>query len=167
MYSGTQMYLTEKLYWDSLTHLLFLYLLFRTSPLLNLFLLLRLTSFQENVHFHTFSTPLFTKGGSKLSYSNVTIHFLVLTYFATIYLILTPIQLPSTFKKMSDKVYWKRFCEYLRIRKRKTSSHILCMYVYLLLSTYYLSVIRQNFICELNHNMKSYHQVTKVRILHS
>ena len=86
--------------------------------------------------------PFSPRGGSKLSYSNVTIHFLVLTYFATIYLILTPIQLPSTFKKMSDKGYWKRFCEYLRIRKRKTSSHILCMYVYLLLSTYYLSVIR-------------------------
>ena len=84
---------------------------------------------RKNVHFHTFSTPLFTKGGSKLS-SNVTIHFLVLTYFATIYLILTPIQLPSTFKKMSDKGYWKRFCEYLRIRKRKTSLHILCMCTY-------------------------------------
>ena len=59
------MYLTKKLYWDSLTHLLFLYLLFRTSPLLNLFLLLRLTSFQENVHFHTFSTPPFHQGGLK------------------------------------------------------------------------------------------------------
>ena len=132
------MYLTEKLYWDSLTHLLFLYLLFHAFPS-NSFSPIEIDIFSRKCPLSYIFNPLSPRGAQRLY---VTIHFLVLTYFATIYLILTPIQLPSTFKKMSDKVYWKRFCKYLRIRKRKTSSHILCMYVYLLLSTYYLSVIR-------------------------